>query len=1663
MKKILLIAIVAILSFNNAQAQLANGSVAPDFTLVDLEGITHTLYDYLDDGYTVFLDFSAVWCQPCWNYHISGAFEDLYINHGPAGYPNVNANTTDDVMVFFIEGDEGSLADLNGGIGSLGDWVTGTPYPIIPTYPGSNSTQVTSDYQIAYWPTIYQVCPDRLVTECGQWSNPYSLVSACSTGGNGCLPSAGVFWSEDFANGIPSTWTNSNEPWQYRGPSTTPNQNIGSQGAYSGTGDPILSSTAANGFLIFDSDYYDNNGVAGNFGNGQYSVPHIGYITTEIIDLSQYTNVNLQFNSYFRTFEGQAFVEFSTDGGLNFGNAIQVHSNLNVNEASSTSHVVSINLPSVIGGNSNVKIRFVFDGQSNSGYYFWMIDDLKLKETPSCEMNILEVNHGGWYAGYNSTSGIGMDYTAKPLLQSNANPYIFEVFMTNSGAQNQANAQINIEVLDSNNFSVFTSPSTPSSLAVNDTNFFIATQTFSPSQIGVYNMNFYGSSDDIASTDTISMRAIITDTVYARDYNDPYGAWRVGRSCGGMQLGNKFDIYTDDELTSVSAYIADYSVPGANIFGVIYEVDTSSNTFIFLDQSDDYTLQSSDVDGWITIGFDQAITLNTGQQYMVAIGGYAHPTDTFGISTSGYSHPTTSNIQDNGCNLGGQAFGSWYYISNTPMVRMNLGSIIVPTWNCDGQGNCSDPGNGQGNYTSLSDCQSNCIVSPTSTCGSIANPNLINETVIGTTTYDLQSNAAVQNRIVLHDDGTISAVWTMSQALNNSWSDRGTGYNFFDGTNWGMQPFSRLESSRGGWPSIIAMGSGKEASITHNTDNSHINMTHRSATGTGGWTEQNISSIDSNNVPKYLIWNRSVVGGLNKETIHMIAVTASSNLGGLPSNGLDGALVYYRSQDEGVTWDIQDMQLPGMDTSLFSAMKGDAYTITAQGETVVVAYFNDWGDSFIVKSTDNGATWIKTTFLDFPVDKYVIDDGLDLDGDGIYDQVYSTDNYGTVVLDANAQAHVFYGIMMYVDDDLMDLSSSWFPGTNGIAYWNESMGEDITPAIVHAGDTSLWYSDMMGVIVQAPDLDGDGIVGGVDNTGGYALYYNSRASMPSAGISANGEIYLSFSGYTETAHNGSQVFRHLYITKSSDGGSSWSCPVDVTHNPSVMGMKECVFGSMVPTVDDKIRIVYQRDTEPGLSVRGDEDLVDYNDIVYIEIDTVGLFGSSSWDCDGQGNCSDPGNGQGTYTSLSTCQSNCIVVTPTWDCDGQGNCSDPGNGQGTYASLSVCLAAYGCTDSISCNYDPSASCDDGSCLTTYGCMDPAACNYDASANCDDGSCLTVYGCTDQNACNYSSLATCDDGSCNLPNGCGDPLYLEYDILITCSDTSACITLIITGCTDITACNYNTLANVDDGSCVGLLGCTDITACNYDTNATCDDGSCFGLLGCTDISACNYDTNATCDDGSCFGLLGCTDPNAFNYNPSATCDDGSCIAITYDCINGACLDPGNGQGQYSLLNICQASCFSDSWDCINGTCLDPGNGQGQYSSLNICQASCFSASWDCDDQGNCLDPGTGNGTYSILIDCEYICDNVSVEEIGLTNFKIFPNPSSDLFNISFSSNRVQDLRVRVLNSISEEVMIIELNQYKGEYTKQFNLTNNAKGIYFLEIETNDGVINKKLILQ
>lgn len=76
---------------------------------------------------------------------------------------------------------------------------------------------------------------------------------------------------------------------------------------------------------------------------------------------------------------------------------------------------------------------------------------------------------------------------------------------------------------------------------------------------------------------------------------------------------------------------------------------------------------------------------------------------------------------------------------------------------------------------------------------------------------------------------------------------------------------------------------------------------------------------------------------------------------------------------------------------------------------------------------------------------------------------------------------------------------------------------------------------------------------------------------------------------------------------------------------------------------------------------------------------------------------------------------------------------------------------GCMDSMACNYDPEASCDDGAC-TFPACDDPAACNFSPNASCY-GSFVCTYscfGCTYATAINYDASATTDDGTCEFPN-------------------------------------------------------------------------------------------------------------------------------------------------------------------------------------------------------------------------------------------------------------------------------------------------------------------------
>ena len=84
-------------------------------------------------------------------------------------------------------------------------------------------------------------------------------------------------------------------------------------------------------------------------------------------------------------------------------------------------------------------------------------------------------------------------------------------------------------------------------------------------------------------------------------------------------------------------------------------------------------------------------------------------------------------------------------------------------------------------------------------------------------------------------------------------------------------------------------------------------------------------------------------------------------------------------------------------------------------------------------------------------------------------------------------------------------------------------------------------------------------------------------------------------------------------------------------------------------------------------------------------------------------------------------------------------------------------------------------------------------------------------------------------------------------------------------------------------------------------------------------------------------------------------------------------------------------------------------------------------------------------------------------AIGNLDVYPNPSRDIFNVTFTSENIQDLELRIINIVGEVIVTENLEQFVGEYNKQVDLATYTKGVYFLEIKTNNGVINKKLILQ
>ena len=450
----------------------------------------------------------------------------------------------------------------------------------------------------------------------------------------------------------------------------------GPTGSFSMPMGAIASTSTANGFAMYDSDALGTSAT-----NTQDAT--ITYNGT--VDCSAYSYVNINFESSHRKFQDSVFVEVSNDAWITF-ERFEVHASQVSNESSTNPEFVSVNISNVAGNQASVSFRFHYEGQWD---YAWMVDDVNFTETPDNLMSINNAVTGGYWVDYQnySASGlntmIGLDYTVTPVDQVAVRPFSCEAVIMNAGISSQSSV-LRYDVTGS---ATYSGSSVATVLASSDNVTIAATPTFSPG-IGNYVVEMWAEADSagaglVTTNSTIETRNIeVSQYLYAKDEGaaNQAGAYAVGDSDDQNQITSRFEIYANDDLYSLRVFIDDGSTVGAKVYAVIYESDsTASNSLFFLDQSDDYTLTAQDLGNWIDVPFLNPISLFAGYAYEFGVGGYQHPVDISRVGTT--ANPALYNGEHSSFDelgLSTQSAGTptWYYITSTPMVRMNFEPII---------------------------------------------------------------------------------------------------------------------------------------------------------------------------------------------------------------------------------------------------------------------------------------------------------------------------------------------------------------------------------------------------------------------------------------------------------------------------------------------------------------------------------------------------------------------------------------------------------------------------------------------------------------------------------------------------------------------------------------------------------------------------------------------------------------------------------------------------------------------------------------------------------------------------------------------------------------------------------------------------------------------------
>lgn len=591
--------------------------------------------------------------------HIAGSFQNWTITPMQADPANPGFFT------YTANLNVGSLAEwkfINGNDWGFFDTITQTFFDYSETVPAACQAQAGPNRFITV-PATATVLPVYIFGSC----NTAESMPLVVTFGNG-IP---VGWTQAGGSIISGTYVpDADAVFEYRGTNTTPSNTVGSRGAYSGAQLPIQSLTRDNGFVIFDSDFLDNNGVAGAFGSGVAASPHQAELVSPVMDLTNTPFPILRFNQFYRKFNGvngnpaATFVVFSRNGGTTWPDTVALNTLLPANASTPANDQIQLYLSAQLGGAAQARVKFLFMGD----YYFWMLDDIIIESAPAVDVAAFNP-----IVRTNQISATQYAMVPQRLQQGTT----FSVDIRNRGGNALTSAQAVADV-QLNGTSIFAQTnSVPGPIGFGQSVTANLNDPFNANQPGLFMVRMGAVAipgDAVPGNDLVVAPFFITDTVYAIDRGQfaVYGSLGTNSfpnngSRDGMHFATRYDVPLPAiRATSVTALLAPGSTAGTEVMVHIYN---SNDLAVSLISSGFYTVTAADIqNGFITVGVPSTVLMQG--SYYVSVEAFTNN----GLSTFNI-RDDVSLLQPLDASLIYLPIpGQWYNNGNAFAIRLNGGA-----------------------------------------------------------------------------------------------------------------------------------------------------------------------------------------------------------------------------------------------------------------------------------------------------------------------------------------------------------------------------------------------------------------------------------------------------------------------------------------------------------------------------------------------------------------------------------------------------------------------------------------------------------------------------------------------------------------------------------------------------------------------------------------------------------------------------------------------------------------------------------------------------------------------------------------------------------------------------------------------------------------------------